>query len=706
MCDIDQGTSPFVGPLASPEMVAVNPCLGRLSQLRFLSPRCFRAGGIHSKATVWQRHLKDSCCSQINLMEIVQEGIKVNEFFRHFKGSFKGASYDSDHPPNAQFVNSPVCRHFDSFITTTIIEWVSTGVLAVWGAVGTVPPPHLVLPLTVEPSKPRLCHDERFLNLWVRDLPFKLDHLSDLPRYVLPGHYQTTFDDKSGYQHVLLHPSSYAYFGLEWKGLYFVFRTLPFGWKASAFVYHNLGLAVSGTARSLGVPVSQYIDDRHVGQLFGSPTQGGWLPSPLLAEAAAYIMCYLLVEAGYFVGLEKSQCSPSTCVRFLGFLCDSSLQAFIVPEDKKKKFKVLREEILSTPSVTLKSLQRFAGKALSLSLAIPGCKLYVREIFKSISRLHQSSRAAVKLQGELRSEILYWRFLDEWEDCLPWRSERHLTVSLFSDASKHAWGGILVKDGCRYESKDYWPETTEDINILEARALLNSLMAFQDQIRNSRVDVHTDSRVLKCAWENGGCKSSATNRVLKSVLECSRLCNFSMDVRYIPSGDNPADGPSRQLSDLDCTLSGVTWSQVDRFFGPHTFDLMSLDSNSQRDRFGNPLPHFTPWPAPGSQGVNVFAQPLPQGHNIYVFPPFVLVGPLLRYIYDQRFSGSLTLVVPDLHPRHYWWALIHSIAVDRFLLGKKGCNSVLLFPSRRPQGWTARPLQWDLWAFRCVWQSV
>jgi len=108
----------------------------------------------------------------------------------------------------------------------------------------------------VEPSKPPLCHDERFLNLWTKDLPFKLDHLPDLPRYVLPGHFQTSFDDKSGYQNVLLHPSSRTFFGLEWNGVYFVFFTLPFGWKASAYIYHNLSLAVTSAARSFGVPVS------------------------------------------------------------------------------------------------------------------------------------------------------------------------------------------------------------------------------------------------------------------------------------------------------------------------------------------------------------------------------------------------------------------------------------------------------------------
>ena len=65
------------------------------------------------------------------------------------------------------------------------------------------PPPHLVLPLTVEPTKPRLCHDARFFNLWMQDKPFKLDHVGDLPRYVSRNSYQSVLDDKSGYDHIL-----------------------------------------------------------------------------------------------------------------------------------------------------------------------------------------------------------------------------------------------------------------------------------------------------------------------------------------------------------------------------------------------------------------------------------------------------------------------------------------------------------------------
>ena len=68
--------------------------------------------------------------------------------------------------------------------------------------------------------------------------------------------------------------------------------------------------------------------------------------------------------------------------------------------------------------------------------------------FKAISQLCRSSKPFVRVEGNLRTEVLYWRFLDDWKDCFPWRSELHgVTVSLFSDASTRAWGAVLFRDG-------------------------------------------------------------------------------------------------------------------------------------------------------------------------------------------------------------------------------------------------------------------
>ena len=55
---------------------------------------------------------------------------------------------------------------------------------------------------------------------------------------------------------------------------------------------------------SFGVPLSQYIDDRHLSQLLVQLSKQPWDPSFQNAEAAAYILCLVLVEAGYFVSVH------------------------------------------------------------------------------------------------------------------------------------------------------------------------------------------------------------------------------------------------------------------------------------------------------------------------------------------------------------------------------------------------------------------
>ena len=69
--------------------------------------------------------------------------------------------------------------------------------------------------------------------------------------------------------------------------------------------------------------------------------------------------------------------------------------------------------------------------------------------------------------------------------------------------------------GHTLESRDYWLDNSEDIYVLEAQALLYSLLSFKKHLTSSRVDVYTENRVLKSALENGGCRSSEVNGVLK-----------------------------------------------------------------------------------------------------------------------------------------------------------------------------------------------
>ena len=119
-------------------------------------------------------------------------------------------------PPLKTLKNCPSCKQFVDFISETLSQRLQTGAVAVWGKIGVVQPLHLVLPITVEPSKPRLCIDARFLNLWMKDTPFSLDKLIDVPRFVNKNSFMSKIDDKSGYYHIFLTNESSTYFGIEW----------------------------------------------------------------------------------------------------------------------------------------------------------------------------------------------------------------------------------------------------------------------------------------------------------------------------------------------------------------------------------------------------------------------------------------------------------------------------------------------------------
>ena len=88
----------------------------------------------------------------------------------------------------------------------------------------------------------------------------------------------------------------------------------------------------------------------------------------------------------YFTGLHarvvKSVSCPIPAHPFLGLLSDSVIMAFLLPEDKKLKFKRIH---FISGICRPKTLQRFAGKTTSFSIAVPAARLYTRAPFLAIS---------------------------------------------------------------------------------------------------------------------------------------------------------------------------------------------------------------------------------------------------------------------------------------------------------------------------------
>ena len=74
-----------------------------LGCLPLRDPNSFIAGALHYNEKEWK--LIDS---SPEVLSWIRSGVRVQQYFRHFEGHFKGKAFDSDIPPPAFFPNNPI----------------------------------------------------------------------------------------------------------------------------------------------------------------------------------------------------------------------------------------------------------------------------------------------------------------------------------------------------------------------------------------------------------------------------------------------------------------------------------------------------------------------------------------------------------------------------------------------------------------------
>ena len=162
-----------------------------------------------------------------------------------------------------------------------------------------------------------------------------------------------------------------------------------------------------------------------------------------------------------------------------------------------------------------------------------------------------------------------------------------------NNASQYAWGGIVYNPSePPLETQDIWRDDVRDkpITVKEALALDNIFKAGKLVLSNCCVDAHVDCLAPIQAWERQGGKSKQLNDALKELFQTLLAQNISTCLQFVPPPLNQANALSRALSDKDCTLVPEPWKELENLFGPHTFDLMALDSNAQIGCSGSQLP--------------------------------------------------------------------------------------------------------------------
>ena len=487
------------------------------------------------------------------------------------------------------------------------------------------------------------------LNAFVLQTKFKMETVTSVMASIREGDFMASLDLKDAYFQIPIHPDSRKFLRFVSEGVVYQFKALCFGLSTAPQVFTRVFAPVSAWAHSVGIRLRRYLDD--------------WL---VLAESEPEVrralekILQVCRDLGIVVNLKKSDLEPKTQAKYLGLLLDSVLLRAFPTEDRINRFKETSTHFMAHHSPPARLWQSVLGHMASLEKLVPGARLRMRSLqfaLKSCwSPVADSPLQPVPLTRDCVEDLHWWREEGRLSQGVSLMSPPP-EMLLFSDASLEGWGAHLQD----LVASGVWSETDRHlhINLLEMRAVLLALQAFQDRLMGHRVVLMSDNTtVVSYINKQGGTVSSSLYLLVRQVLTWAESNSVSLVGRFVPGRRNIlADQLSRQgqVISTEWTLHPRILQEVFGCWGTPMVDLFATSLNKRLPVYCSPVPDPMAWQ------VDAFAVPW-DDLDVYAFPPFAV----LRQVINRVLVASrlrMTLVAP-MWPQQEWYPDLLALLVE------------------------------------------
>lgn len=557
--------------------------------------------------------------------------------------------------------------------------------------------PKVVNPLGValNSDKERLVLNGIYINSYMQDLPFRYERLRDILTFLQKGGFISSWDLKSGYFHVLIHPKYRTYFGFQIGGAYLHFNGVCFGWKQPCYVFTVVMQEVFLEVRARSIPVLAYIDDG----ITADPSYEKCLWSVVRVVK-------LLDLLGAYFGIPKCRFRPSQEGEWLGFELVSRDEQFRVSSKKMKRVLAVLARLISTQEVTPRQLAAVAGKLISLAPAVLPASLYSREFFQAI-------------QGKISWDAIFptsnsvKREAQEWINNLPrWNGRKWhaqpISVTASPDASDFGYGGLIqLPDGKKVpvfgnlSEQEVLSSSTARESVAFLKLLEATCELYPGHVSNSSVQLTGDNQAAVLAFNEFRTRTSEVNRTLKRVFDLCVKFKFSVSAVWKPRDLlKMEDLLSREPDSSDWGLSEKLVGDICKEFQVNSvLDLFASSSWHVTDKFVSLV--YTPG-CVGAQALALDWRALLQpGKFAWIFPPVRHIAEVVQRI--ERFQTNCIVILPERKASNWWirmhqWTIAQSFSRIDIPRGTHSCR-----PSRRVPANTANPGLFKLRVFRIQW---
>jgi hypothetical protein len=381
--------------------------------------------------------------------------------------------------------------------------------------------------------------DERAINaailrLWVRVITF--EQVVEQVRRAGRGAKLAKIDARRAFRQSWVRVVDWHLLGLLLDGNYAFDYVLSFGLRSSPGLWDRVASALCWILNEIFRILCVYHVDDYL-LLF---------PEGDAADTKYAVALQVFVKSGTETSTEKNQ-PPQQQLLYNGVLIDTVAQTLSVSEERRAACLEIIKQVRDSKSVTVRQLQRLAGKLAFLTRVVPPGKVFLNRVLDRLRSVH-GSFGRVSVDDGLRADLDWWlRFLPQWPGvaAIPqtdWESSAD--ARLWTDASTSIGMGAVFGD---LWISELWSErqleaATRDEKVsapyLELLAVATAVHTWAPLLTGRRLIVTSDCQPMVAALNRGISHNAAIADLLRFTVQCCVDNCFEMRAVWIAGSVN------------------------------------------------------------------------------------------------------------------------------------------------------------------------
>ena len=500
---------------------------------------------------------------------------------------------------------------------------------------------------------------------------FKMDSLQTAINLMSESCLMASIDWKDAYYSVPVATKFRKYLCFYWQGILYRYTCFANGLAPAPRKFTKLTKVIFSELRKMGHLNTHYIDDTLLIAMSIELCRENVRDTVRMSE-----------EAGFVVHPIKSVLHPTQRIVYLGFWLNSVDMTVTLTETKATKLKTACLKLLEKQTVPIRELAHVIGLMVASFHGVQYGQLFYRSCDN-----HKTHALKLALGNYENLTILppeCKEDLEWWERNIETQTKKILvpkpSYELESDASLKGWGGCIKTPEGKSSTGGNWSETERNkhINELELIAAWFTIKCFCGNATNACIKVFSDNTTTVAYLNHMGGTKTLCNQIAREVWLWCYQNNNCIIATHLPGVLNlVADKESRSIHDnMEWRLNPELFDKITKQWGTPDIDLFASRLNFQ-------VPKYFSWkPDPGALAVDAFMESW-SDYYFYAFPPFNMIGKLLKKIEIDRATG---IIVVPYWPTQSWFSKFTQMCINTpNILFSRRPGSTLTHPWRQVQ---------------------